>query len=77
MVTVFVFDEPISMRESSGWWGNVYWLGRELTRRQAAGARVAAEESAGCGERQLCKARRFRQTCLIPARPRMNHKETR
>ena len=25
MVTVFAFDEPISMRESSGWWGNVYW----------------------------------------------------
>ena len=25
MVTVFAFDEPITMKESSGWWGNVYW----------------------------------------------------
>ena len=25
MVTVFAFDEPVSMREGSGWWGNVYW----------------------------------------------------
>ena len=25
MVTVFAFDEPISMRESSGWWGKVCW----------------------------------------------------
>ena len=25
MVTVFAFEEPISLKESSGWWGNVYW----------------------------------------------------
>ena len=25
MVTVFAFDEPVRMQESSGWWGNVYW----------------------------------------------------
>ena len=25
MVTVFAFDEPVTMKESSGWWGNVYW----------------------------------------------------
>ena len=25
MVTVFAFDEPMVMREGSGWWGNVYW----------------------------------------------------
>ena len=25
MVTVFAFDAPVSMREGSGWWGNVYW----------------------------------------------------
>ena len=25
MVTVFAFDAPVTMKESSGWWGNVYW----------------------------------------------------
>ena len=25
MVTVFAFDEPVKMKENSGWWGNVYW----------------------------------------------------
>ena len=25
MVTVFAFDEPVALYESSGWWGNVYW----------------------------------------------------
>ena len=25
MVTVFAFDEPVQLKESSGWWGNVYW----------------------------------------------------
>jgi hypothetical protein len=25
MVTVFAFDRPVALDESSGWWGNVYW----------------------------------------------------
>ncbi len=25
MVTVFAFDQPVALREASGWWGNVYW----------------------------------------------------
>ncbi|GBU15468.1 hypothetical protein AwPolaro_08460 [Polaromonas sp.] len=25
MVTVFAFDDPVHIKESSGWWGNVYW----------------------------------------------------
>lgn len=25
MVTVFAFDEPVTLPEGSGWWGNVYW----------------------------------------------------
>jgi hypothetical protein len=25
MVTVFAFDEPVTLKEGSGWWGNVYW----------------------------------------------------
>ena len=25
MVTVFAFEEPVSLQEASGWWGNVYW----------------------------------------------------
>ncbi|MBX9810621.1 MAG: hypothetical protein K2Y16_03270 [Burkholderiales bacterium] len=25
MVTVFAFDEPVALKEASGWWGNVYW----------------------------------------------------
>ena len=25
MVTVFAFDAPVAIKESSGWWGNVYW----------------------------------------------------
>ncbi|MEO7953719.1 MAG: hypothetical protein ABIR35_06445 [Polaromonas sp.] len=25
MVTVFAFDEPVMLKEDSGWWGNVYW----------------------------------------------------
>ncbi len=25
MVTVFAFDAPVRLRESAGWWGNVYW----------------------------------------------------
>ena len=25
MVTVFAFDQPVAIKESSGWWGNVYW----------------------------------------------------
>lgn len=25
MVTVFAFDEPVTLKESGGWWGNVYW----------------------------------------------------
>ena len=25
MVTVFAFDEPIAIKEDSGWWDNVYW----------------------------------------------------
>ena len=25
MVTVFAFDQPVALKEDSGWWGNVYW----------------------------------------------------
>lgn len=25
MVTVFAFDEPVAIKEGSGWWGNAYW----------------------------------------------------
>ncbi|MBC7621217.1 MAG: hypothetical protein H7293_19910 [Candidatus Saccharibacteria bacterium] len=25
MVTVFAFDQPVTLKEDSGWWGNVYW----------------------------------------------------
>jgi len=25
MVTVFAFDEPVTLKEGSGWWRNVYW----------------------------------------------------
>lgn len=25
MVTVFAFDEPVALKEASGWWGDVYW----------------------------------------------------
>ena len=25
MVTVFAFDQPVSLSEGSGWWGNVHW----------------------------------------------------
>ena len=25
MVTVFAFDEPLTLKEGNGWWGNVYW----------------------------------------------------
>ena len=25
MVTVFAFDQPVAIKEGSGWWGNVYW----------------------------------------------------
>ena len=25
MITVFAFDEPVSMQEGSGGWGKVYW----------------------------------------------------
>ena len=25
MVTVFAFDQPVTLKDSSGWWGNVYW----------------------------------------------------
>lgn len=25
MVTVFAFDQPVNLKDSSGWWGNVYW----------------------------------------------------
>jgi hypothetical protein len=25
MVTVFAFDEPVKLKEGTGWWGNVYW----------------------------------------------------
>lgn len=25
MVTVFAFEEPVALKEASGWWGNVYW----------------------------------------------------
>ena len=25
MVTVFAFDQPVTLAEASGWWGNVYW----------------------------------------------------
>jgi hypothetical protein len=25
MVTVFAFDEPVTLREAEGWWANVYW----------------------------------------------------
>lgn len=25
MVTVFAFDEPVALKDASGWWGNVYW----------------------------------------------------
>ncbi len=25
MVTVFAFDEPVTLREGEGWWANVYW----------------------------------------------------
>jgi len=25
IVTVFAFDQAVALKESSGWWGNVYW----------------------------------------------------
>ncbi len=25
MVTVFAFDQPVALKEASGWWGNIYW----------------------------------------------------
>jgi len=25
MVTVFAFDQPVALKEGSGWWGNVHW----------------------------------------------------
>lgn len=25
MVTVFAFDEPLTLKDGNGWWGNVYW----------------------------------------------------
>jgi hypothetical protein len=25
MVTVFAFDQPVDLKEGSGWWGNVHW----------------------------------------------------
>lgn len=25
MVTVFACDEPVTLKSSEGWWGNVYW----------------------------------------------------
>jgi hypothetical protein len=25
MVTVFAFDQPVALKEGSGWWDNVYW----------------------------------------------------
>ena len=25
MVTVFAFDQPVTLEDGSGWWGNVYW----------------------------------------------------
>lgn len=25
MVTVFAFDQPVALKEGSGWWENVYW----------------------------------------------------
>lgn len=25
MVAVFAFDQPVALKEDSGWWGNVYW----------------------------------------------------
>ena len=25
MVTVFAFDRPVTLKDGSGWWGNVYW----------------------------------------------------
>lgn len=25
MVTVFAFDQPVTLKQDSGWWGNVYW----------------------------------------------------
>ena len=25
MVTVFAFDQPVTLKDGSGWWGNVYW----------------------------------------------------
>lgn len=25
MVTVFAFDQPVTLKDGNGWWGNVYW----------------------------------------------------
>ena len=25
MVTVFAFDQPMTLKDGNGWWGNVYW----------------------------------------------------
>ena len=25
MVTVFAFDQPVTLKDANGWWGNVYW----------------------------------------------------
>ncbi len=25
MVTVFAFDQPVTVKDGNGWWGNVYW----------------------------------------------------
>ena len=25
MVTVYAFDQPVDLREASGWWSNVHW----------------------------------------------------
>ncbi len=59
MVTVFAFEDPVALKEGSGWWGNVYWQVVTVPRGEAARAGGGEEECVEGGCRELCCAIRL------------------
>ncbi len=51
MVTVFAFDEPVMLKEDSGWWGNMYW--QVLTSREGKPLVLVAQKKKALAVAQL------------------------
>ena len=66
MVTVFAFDQPVALKEDSGWWGNVYW--QVVTSHDGKPLILVAQQkkSARGGQTELCEATDLSKQPILP-----------